>query len=642
MATAFASSAFAQYEAPLPAYAPGTYYDTINPASPGTLKTQLNTRTGSGLTMRTYDAFDSYYFTTDGVSGTTNRISLIYTREVVPTNDSGVNKEHQWVDSRLPSGAPNNDYFNLRPCDIGVNSNRGNLNFTSVSTTTGANGIVNVGGVNYYFPGNADKGDTARSLFYMAMRYTNLTLVNGNPLTSNVNEMGDLASLLKNNYTDGVDNYERKRNAGVFSVQNNRNPFVDHPEYTWAVYGGGNNNSRLAVAPADASGASAATVNLGRVMQNGTLGTGSVTLSKTGANPTTFDITTVGSAVTAAATTGTVGVGIGQVIDYNAQSRGITVGLASGTTSSTGLKTGTVTINNTDLTTGGAGLGSADGNDVVTVQASVLSKRVVTPSTTSVNFGTVIRGAEVSSSFDLTTTGDDNSNTRVNVAGNSSASNGLQITGTTTQFNAATSTAQRTLSGTLSNVGVASGSLALAVTTAENNGTGLAGEGSYSSVNVAYSATVLDHSNASFSNSIDSNITVVDLGVFDIRDGPATVTLEDLIYNRSTTAGSTAGLDLDSILAAAGETGILSLTGLFTNLAENAAADLTAKIATDALGVFSATYTLGLSDQDLTGATAANSETITLTLTAAVVPEPAMLTLAGATGLALLRRRRAR
>ena len=65
----------------------------------------------------------------------------------------------------------------------------------------------------------------------------------------------DLASLLRWNYTDGVDNFERRRNQYVYSstdnpnyYQGNRNPFVDHPEYVWTIFGGGNNNSQLSVA----------------------------------------------------------------------------------------------------------------------------------------------------------------------------------------------------------------------------------------------------------------------------------------------------------------------------------------------------------------------------------------------------------
>ena len=630
-----ASATLADYEAPLPAYSPGTYYDGINTASVSTLKTQLRDRLDNGDVTLGYSAFaDGNRDYIDRDPANPNNIILIYDRASLParSGNSAVNTEHQWVDSRLP-GAANGDYFNLRPSRNSINSDRSNLNFTSTRTATGAAGRVNVGGVTYWYAGDADRGDTARAMFYMATRWMNsgLTLVNGNPMTSGVNQMGDLQSLLKNHYVDGVDNYERRRSQNVFDMQKNRNPFVDHPEYVWAVFGGGNNNSRLAVSTPDADGGSALTVDLGRVMRGGTLGTGTATLTKTGASPTTLDITTSGNAVTAQA-------GAGQTIDYGNVTRNLTVGLAGGVTSSAGLKTGTVTIDNTDLTTGGAGLGSADGNDVITVSASVLDKRVVTPSVTSVNFGTLIRGGSASSAFTLTTTGDDNSATRVNVAGNSAVSGGIGITGLTTLFDAASDTGQRTIGGTFNTVGNVSGTAALAVTTAENGGAGLSGEGSYANIAVGYSAVVLAPSMASFAGGVDTNAIAIDLGAFDLGS-TSTVTLSDLIYNRVAAAGFTAGLDLD-VITPQGDDAI-GLAGLFKNLAAGDAADLTATLDRTVAGDFSTTFLLGLSDQDLAGASAAGSNLLTLTLSATVVPEPAFLGLISLGGVALLRRRRA-
>src|SRR6185369_11913362 len=129
--------------------------------------------------------------------------------------------------------------------------------------------------------------------------------------------------------------------------------------------------------------------------------------------------------VTFASGVGKVLAGTGQPFDYGNVTKTLTLGLST-STSTVGLKSGTVTINNTDLTTAGAGQGSADGNDTVNVQGSVLAKRVV--SAPSVGFGRVISGVASSANFTLTTTGDDNSATRVNVAGTSSAdANGVSI-----------------------------------------------------------------------------------------------------------------------------------------------------------------------------------------------------------------------
>lgn len=80
------------------------------------------------------------------------------------------------------------------------------------------------------------KGDVARSLFYMAVRYNGLSLVNGNPPDSTLGQMADLASLLQWNVMDPADDFEMNRNNIVYTWQYNRNPFIDYPQladYLW-------------------------------------------------------------------------------------------------------------------------------------------------------------------------------------------------------------------------------------------------------------------------------------------------------------------------------------------------------------------------------------------------------------------------
>ena len=82
----------------------------------------------------------------------------------------------------------------------------------------------------------------------------------------------------------GVDNYERRYNQYIYCssgnltnhalnptyYQGNRNPYIDHPEYVWAIFGGGNNNSQLHVGNTVASDGSSSTTATLRVMKNGT------------------------------------------------------------------------------------------------------------------------------------------------------------------------------------------------------------------------------------------------------------------------------------------------------------------------------------------------------------------------------------
>lgn len=82
------------------------------------------------------------------------------------------------------------------------------------------------------------RGDVARALFYMAVRYNGLNLVNGNPSDTSGNQiMGDLASLLTWNTTDTRDDFEMNRNNYIYTWQMNRNPFVDYPNLADYIFG---------------------------------------------------------------------------------------------------------------------------------------------------------------------------------------------------------------------------------------------------------------------------------------------------------------------------------------------------------------------------------------------------------------------
>jgi hypothetical protein len=81
------------------------------------------------------------------------------------------------------------------------------------------------------------KGDVARALFYMAVRYNGLSLVNGNPPDNTVGQLGDLASLLQWNVQDRADDFEMNRNNYIYTWQVNRNPFIDFPLLADYIFG---------------------------------------------------------------------------------------------------------------------------------------------------------------------------------------------------------------------------------------------------------------------------------------------------------------------------------------------------------------------------------------------------------------------
>lgn len=429
----------AAYEAPNSAYnAPTNYYNAAS-GTGTTLKTSLHNIISTGFTGRTYGDFRFASAILDQDPNNPNNILLVYNRASISNIwDSGVtwSREHTIPVSWLGTGDPSNtaspsietDEFELRPVNPGLNSSRSN-NFYGLPTSTGTQGRP-PSNTSAYYPGDADAGELARGYFYLATRYftpgsstlslNNIRLINTStiPATGSF-QAGDLASLLKWNYEFGVDNFERRRNQMIYGssgdltdhalnptyYQGNRNPYIDHPEYVWSVFGThfdgtGNiiNNSQISVASPDTGGASTATVNLGSIITGASFGTSNVTVNKSGADPTTFNINTTGAASTVAGT-GLLTAGVGQAMDYNAQTKTIKAGLDA--TGGAGLKSGIITLHNSDLTTAGAGQGSADGDDAINVTGTVLDHANASfaggsdSNSLQLNFGTLAAGTGV-------------------------------------------------------------------------------------------------------------------------------------------------------------------------------------------------------------------------------------------------------
>ncbi len=167
-------------------------------------------------------------------------------------NENGWNREHVWPSSRGNFGnsqGAGTDAHHLRPCDIQVNNLRGSRVFancvecspiSSQGMPTGSFRDLSNG---TFEPRDAVKGDIARMIFYMAVRYEgsgepDLELVDA-VIAEGVNSplMGVLSDLLEWNAEDPVDDFEMNRNEVIFGFQNNRNPFIDHPELAEHLWG---------------------------------------------------------------------------------------------------------------------------------------------------------------------------------------------------------------------------------------------------------------------------------------------------------------------------------------------------------------------------------------------------------------------
>jgi uncharacterized repeat protein (TIGR02543 family) len=198
------------------------YYSSINNVTDANLRTALRILISTMKTL-TYTSTSNMLNVSDRNPNNHNQVILVYNRAIVSgTWDGGStwNKEHVWPQSKLGTASVS-DIHNLKPCNPSVNSTRGNLPFAQGS---GTNKTVTGG----YYPGDADKGDIARILLYMNVRWN---------LIINTSSVGDLNMLLRWHMEDPVDDFERNRNNILYGYQENRNPFIDHPELVERIWG---------------------------------------------------------------------------------------------------------------------------------------------------------------------------------------------------------------------------------------------------------------------------------------------------------------------------------------------------------------------------------------------------------------------
>ena len=127
---------------------------------------------------------------------------------------------------------PGTDVHNLRAADCQMNSTRNNNYFRDGSGNSFLDGD--------FYPGDEFKGDVARIIMYMYLRYpTQCEPVNigvGSRSYSNDADMPNI--FLDWNEQDPVSEFELNRNEVIYSFQGNRNPFIDNPYLATLIWNG--------------------------------------------------------------------------------------------------------------------------------------------------------------------------------------------------------------------------------------------------------------------------------------------------------------------------------------------------------------------------------------------------------------------
>lgn len=216
-----------------------SYYDNTYNKFDEALKTSLNTILGTNYQSYSYNAARDKMFMeidnkkTNGQNAAQNTLECIYTgrlavgytsRTDCQTNDN-FNTEHTWPQSLFSSSLPMvSDLNHLFPTDDVANNYRGNNPFGMVSNPTwtsgGSKGISSL-----FEPRDAQKGRTARAMLYFAIRYNN-------PSYGLVTFFGPQEAVLRTWCMQFLpDSIDIRRNNAIYTYQNNRNPFIDHPEF---------------------------------------------------------------------------------------------------------------------------------------------------------------------------------------------------------------------------------------------------------------------------------------------------------------------------------------------------------------------------------------------------------------------------
>ena len=239
---------------------PNGYYNNAAGLSGAPLKTALHNII-KGHTMRSYaNLWTDFQITDKTADGHvwdmySNCVYIFLTNQCgnYTAECSCYNREHSMPNSWWGGTQDTmyTDLFHLVPTDGWVNNKRSNDPFGEVAnpTYTSQNGSK-IGPCSFagytgtvFEPINQYKGDFARNYLYLASRYESRISSWTSPMLAGnsfpVFTTWAINLLLQWNAQDTVSQKEIDRNNAIYSIQGNRNPFIDHPEYANLIWGGG-------------------------------------------------------------------------------------------------------------------------------------------------------------------------------------------------------------------------------------------------------------------------------------------------------------------------------------------------------------------------------------------------------------------
>lgn len=207
------------------------YSTTIFYKDPDLLELELKVLTvEKHANILSYGQRHQYLYNADKDLSNPNNVILMYSgesrywEEYTSSNNSyspqTFNTEHIYPQSLLVSETAVTDLHHLRSCADNINSLRSNYPYIDGSGTY----IVEN---NRWYPGDEWRGDVARMVMYLNLRYG-----------ESFSKVGGLTLFLEWNLADPVSAFEMQRNDVIYAAQGNRNPFIDNPYLATLVWGG--------------------------------------------------------------------------------------------------------------------------------------------------------------------------------------------------------------------------------------------------------------------------------------------------------------------------------------------------------------------------------------------------------------------